>query len=258
MGVVEFFMDWISLALAGIGAGQSITDRMVDQATAQREYITNQENLRISREREDNAVQRRVQDLKAAGLNPLLAVGSPASAMAPIQVGGRTQFAGKSTVADQAMLAYQMQNAKAQNLLLQAQAAKTVAEKEQVEANTALVRSETSVAGQNLLLKEAETGLTVQNLKNKILDASETLVRTQKISVDTAFQELKKAIEERDFDFLKKLGIPTPQMTPAGQAGQSVIVGSIVKHQIDEAFRRAQEERTHVYARAVGSGIKLP
>lgn len=48
--------------------------------------VLNQINQRKVWEREDNAVQRRVADLKAAGLSPTLAAGSAAGVSAPIRV----------------------------------------------------------------------------------------------------------------------------------------------------------------------------
>lgn len=53
------------------------------QAGAQ---VLNQINMKKTWEREDNAVQRRVKDLKRAGLSPTLAAGSAAGVSAPIRV----------------------------------------------------------------------------------------------------------------------------------------------------------------------------
>lgn len=68
-------------AIAGIGTSIANTIGQYKQMNYQKEM--QQEAWR----REDNAVQRRVDDLGAAGLSPVLAAGSSASASSPITIG---------------------------------------------------------------------------------------------------------------------------------------------------------------------------
>ena len=68
-----------TLGAMALGAGISATGALVGSGL--NAYFQNREN-KTMREREDNAISRRVRDLEASGLSPTLAAGSPASATA--------------------------------------------------------------------------------------------------------------------------------------------------------------------------------
>lgn len=72
------------------GAMSYLNQGQTNQANAQMQWETNKQNEMLTREawaREDNAVTRRVADLKKNGLSPTLAAGSAAQAQAPIAMG---------------------------------------------------------------------------------------------------------------------------------------------------------------------------
>ena len=77
-------------SLAGLTAATSVAaDVYTAKKNLEMQKETNAQNIDMLKQtwaREDTAAYRRAQDLKAAGLSPVLAAGSAASTMAPIQI----------------------------------------------------------------------------------------------------------------------------------------------------------------------------
>lgn len=161
-------MDPFTMAATAATAGASVMSGLGSIFSGQDQARAAKENLRLQRDnleyqkwaqtqtwaREDNAVQRRALDMKAAGINPLLAAGSAAQSSAPVKTeapqmdvraaGGAARGAAEAggAVSDLGMRALQMKmdfaqkdaaiaNMQVQNDLIRAQAEKT-----RVEANS--------------------------------------------------------------------------------------------------------------------------
>lgn len=143
----------------------------------------NKKNMELQREtwmREDSAVQRRVNDLKAAGLSPVLAAGAAAQTSGPIQVGAPQINAGSGI------------NKAVELMKMKQEIAVSEAQKQALMSTVNKNNMDTLVAGKEVEKK----GLEVQRLN------------------------LENAIRARDFDIIKRLGIRSDVNGQAANLGQ--------------------------------------
>ena len=201
------------------------------QAGAQ---ILNQINQRKTWEREDTAVQRRVKDLKDAGLSPVLAAGSAASTSAPIRV--EAPQIERRVGAQEANIG-------------------------QTKAQTKLTEAQLKAAGLQYEINEAH--LKAAGLQYDINDAASLEARNRAhvlrkdaeengtLSWELANSQIAREIQEnrevsRNIGIYKEFGLPT-----IGHAGDDILASTMMLKQLFPGMDPGKTGGASVVARTI-------
>lgn len=153
----------------------------------------NRELTMLGWERDDNAIRRRVEDLRAAGLNPVLAAGQPAGNMQPIKVGTtETRSVEAGQMIQQALAGMQMQK---DISMTNAQIAHLRQQDLHLKTQDRFIESQTRVQEQIANRENLEIKLREADLAERYARLSQTSQRT--------------AIEAYDWDLYRRLELPT-------------------------------------------------
>jgi len=190
MGLEEALIGGVG-GIFGAATGYAANERNI---AMQRE--TNQQNEALMREswgREDNATQRRVKDLTAAGLSPVLAAGSAAGASSPIKMDaprGEDYMSGAAASGIQAALAAsQMSKTDQDNR-------RTAAEIGGIHANTSNTKTNELATQQNMKIQSVMSALQAKAIS----------AETARTLVDKYTKEMNNKLTEMDVEKASRLG----------------------------------------------------
>lgn len=183
-------MDPFSIIAAIIGAVAGIGTTIINATTqssinSQNTAMAKQEND-IMREREDNAVQRRANDLKLAGINPLLAGLGGASAQSGQLIPMQAPQINMPDFGEMYRDIMEGQNFKAQNKKIQSETALNQQQIKNLRASVKQIKETTSNIKQDTLLKLANTKIAEKDQMLKMAQIKIAQQQELEIKANTA------------------------------------------------------------------------
>ena len=177
--------------LAGIG---SVIGPIAQFGSDIATNVLNQRNMRKQWEREDSSVQRRVQDLVKAGLNPVLAAGQGASSSPPIRIESpNVDGEGFSKAIQAKVLANQQRM--------------TAADAARAESEAAKARAEASVAATTASVYAMHSDLLPEEYKGLSVGEAKALNDVLKSGLSTQLTGTNLNTAQFNLELLKKFGV---------------------------------------------------
>jgi len=181
--------------------------------------------------REDTAVQRRVADLKAAGLSPTLAAGNSATSSSPVHVTApQHQGFQVANMADVINAAVGVKQA-------MVQMRKTVAEEQKTNAETVGVNLNNQIA--KVAADNAQVKFDLQKMQMAEVQRRLGLIDAQTANTiqDTALRKINTKINEHDYDlFSRGINLPIAHGT-SGVLSDMMRFGSVGSQHLENTAR---------------------